>query len=38
VPLENVIGRVSVIFFSRGVDDHGGTRGIRYDRIGALVR
>ena len=38
VLLENVIGRVSMIFFSRDVDDHGATRGIRYGRIGALVR
>ena len=38
VPLENVIGRVSMIFFSRDVDDHGATHGIRYGRIGALVR
>jgi len=38
VPVENVIGRVSMIFFSRRVDDRGGTLGVRYERIGLLVR
>jgi signal peptidase I len=38
VPVENVIGRVGMIFFSRNVDDLGGSPGVRYDRIGVLVR
>jgi signal peptidase I len=38
VPIENVIGRVSMIFFSRDADDNGAWRGIRYERIGTLVR
>jgi signal peptidase I len=38
VPIENVIGRVGMIFFSRNVDDVGGAPVVRYDRIGVLVR
>jgi signal peptidase I len=38
VPVENVIGRVGMIFFSRNVDDLGGAPGVRYERIGVLVR
>jgi signal peptidase I len=38
VPIENVIGRVSMIFFSRDADDNGAWRRIRYERIGTLVR
>ena len=38
VPVENVVGRVSMIFLSRDVDDRGAPSGIRYDRIGKLVR
>lgn len=38
VPIENVIGRVSMIFFSRDLDDRSASRSIRYERIGTLVR
>ena len=38
VPLENVIGRAGLIFFSRDAGDRGGSTGIRWGRIGMLVR
>ena len=38
VPLENLIGRVSVIYFSREADDAGAVPQIRNDRIGTAVR
>jgi len=37
IPLENVIGRVGMIFFSRAVGGEGTPSTIRYGRIGALV-
>jgi signal peptidase I len=36
IPLENVIGRVGMIFFSR--DAGAKPPAIRYERIGAVVR
>ncbi len=38
VPLGNVIGRVGMIFFSSGVGDRGRSGGVRWGRIGTLVR
>lgn len=35
VPLQNVVGRAAMIFFSRG---RGKPAGIRWGRIGSLVR
>ena len=37
IPLENVIGSVGVIFFSRDAGGNGAPSAIRYGRIGALV-
>jgi signal peptidase I len=37
IPLENVIGRVGMIFFSRDVGG-GAPAVIRYDRIGTVVQ
>jgi len=38
VPLQNVIGRAGMIFFSSGVGDRGRSGGVRWGRIGSLVR
>jgi signal peptidase I len=38
IPLENVIGRVGMIFFSRDASDDGTPPAIRYGRIGTVVR
>jgi signal peptidase I len=38
VPLENLIGRVSVIFFSRAPGSDGALSGVRTERLGAIVR
>lgn len=38
VPLENLVGRVGMIFFSRDAGGDGVPSTIRYGRIGALVR
>jgi signal peptidase I len=38
IPLENVIGRVGMIFFSRGTGGGGAPTVIRYGRIGTLVQ
>lgn len=38
VPVENVVGRVGMIFFSRDLDDRGAPRRIRYERIGVLAK
>ena len=38
IPLENVIGRVGMIFFSRDTDSGGAPTVIRYCRIGTLVQ
>jgi len=38
IPLENVIGRVGMIFFSRDAGGHGTQSAIRYGRIGMVVR
>lgn len=38
VPFENLIGRVSVIYFSREAGDAGAMPQVRSDRIGAVVR
>ena len=38
IPLENVIGRVGMIFFSRDAGGGGAPTVIRYGRIGTLVQ
>jgi signal peptidase I len=38
IPLENVIGRVSMIFFSRDPGGDGAPAAIRYERIGTVVQ
>ena len=38
VPLENLVGRAGMIFFSSAVGDRGAPPGIRWGRIGMLVR
>jgi len=38
IPLENVIGRVSMIFFSRDAGGDGALTVIRYGRIGTVVQ
>jgi signal peptidase I len=38
VPLENIIGRAAMIFFSVGRDPAGAGSKIRFDRIGLMVR
>jgi signal peptidase I len=38
VPVENVIGRTGMIYFSRQVDGREGDNGINYDRIGRFVK
>jgi signal peptidase I len=37
VPLDNIIGRVGIIFFSRAAGTDGATSSIRYERIGKIV-
>ncbi|MGQ0684761.1 signal peptidase I [Bradyrhizobium sp.] len=38
VPLANLVGRAGMIFFSRDAGGRGGPAGIRWGRIGTLVR
>ena len=38
IPLENLIGRVEMIFFSREAGDNGAASTIRDERIGTMVR
>jgi signal peptidase I len=38
VPLENIIGRVSLIYYSRQTDDAGAVSHVRTERIGQIVR
>ena len=38
VPLENVIGRVGMIFFSLDAGGNGVEPAVRHDRIGTMVR
>lgn len=38
IPIENVFGRVNMIFFSRAAGAHGEPASIRYERIGSMVR
>ena len=38
VPRENIIGRAAMIFYSYGAGGRGTSEGIRYGRIGTLVR
>jgi signal peptidase I len=38
IPLENVIGRVGMIFFSRDAGGNGAQPAIRYGRIGTVVQ
>lgn len=38
IPLENVIGRVGMIFFSRDAGGGGTQPAIRYGRIGTVVQ
>ena len=38
IPFENLIGRVEVIFFSRGEAENGAPATVRTERIGTLVR
>ena len=38
IPLENLIGRVDVIFFSREPGENGEPATVRTERIGAMVR
>jgi len=38
VPLENMIGRVSLIFFSRVPGSNAAASGVRTERIGTIVR
>jgi hypothetical protein len=38
VPLENVIGRVGMIFFSLDAGGNGATPVIRHERIGTVMR
>jgi signal peptidase I len=38
IPLENVIGRVGMIFFSRDAGGNGTEPAIRYGRIGTVVQ
>jgi signal peptidase I len=38
VPLENIIGRAGMIFFSRDAGDRGDSGGMRWGRLGMLVR
>jgi signal peptidase I len=38
IPLENVIGRVGMIFFSRDAGGNGMPTVIRYERIGSVVQ
>jgi signal peptidase I len=38
VPLENMVGRVSMIFFSRAAGSDGATPRIRTERLGKIVR
>jgi signal peptidase I len=38
IPLENVVGRVSMIFFSRDAGGDGAPTVIRYERIGTVVQ
>ena len=38
IPLENVIGRVGMIFFSRDAGGDGAPTVIRYGRIGTMVQ
>jgi signal peptidase I len=38
IPLENVVGRVSMIFFSRDAGGDGAPTVIRYGRIGTVVQ
>ena len=38
IPLENVIGRVSMIFFSVDAGGNGAQHAIRHDRISAVMQ
>jgi signal peptidase I len=38
IPIDNVVGRVAMIFFSRTTDAPGEPASIRFERIGAIVR
>jgi signal peptidase I len=38
VPLENIIGRTGMIFFSIGRDAAGASSGLRTERMGLVVR
>jgi signal peptidase I len=38
VPLENLVGRADLIFFSRNPGEAGAARGVRRERIGTTVR
>jgi signal peptidase I len=38
VPLDNLVGRVSLIFFSRAPGSDGAVPGVRTERIGTIVR
>jgi signal peptidase I len=38
IPLENVVGRVGMIFFSRDAGGSGALPVIRYGRIGTMVQ
>jgi signal peptidase I len=38
IPLENIIGRASLLFFSRADGKDGAPRSVRCERIGMAVR
>ena len=38
VPLENMIGRVEMVYFSKGPDEDGGAPRMRSERLGRMIR